>query len=368
MAPTAAGPALGARHRAAASSLGAAWARDGVMSPALDWRGRWDSPEVMGKFSQEGLVKSGSAPSLAEVQAEAVHQENRRLRDEIKSMCDTIKHQSSQLSQLWAETNLMQSRHNSAMGSDSVVHSVAALSRRRLDASASSMGAQSLQRVQSTGSLAESAASGGGRAVARGGAWVEDAYGPRERALEAWANSRFDAARPSPDAASASFAGTPHVGAGGLGLTGALGRYPCESRLPLFTPVVRPAPQLRPYSSGGGGSSSSGSSTAKRSAAPAQDPITAEAAQPGQPSPPESPKDRRRSSGVVSTRRASAITTASDAMSGLAGCTVPASSSSAAPPTPASERQLGASPSAPYATPYGLGALARSLCQWQCRT
>jgi hypothetical protein len=47
---------------------------------------------------------------LREPEAAAVKLENQRLREEIRAMCNTIKSQSSQLSELWAETQRLQAQ------------------------------------------------------------------------------------------------------------------------------------------------------------------------------------------------------------------------------------------------------------------
>eukprot|EP00929_Paragymnodinium_shiwhaense_P035721 TRINITY_DN19255_c0_g1_i4.p1 TRINITY_DN19255_c0_g1~~TRINITY_DN19255_c0_g1_i4.p1 ORF type:complete len:1114 (+),score=287.90 TRINITY_DN19255_c0_g1_i4:136-3477(+) len=52
-----------------------------------------------------GIDRTGSSPQLlAEQPANGVELENQRLREEIRSMCMTIKHQSGALSKLWTET------------------------------------------------------------------------------------------------------------------------------------------------------------------------------------------------------------------------------------------------------------------------
>ncbi|CAE7227139.1 GIP [Symbiodinium sp. CCMP2592] len=102
------------------------------------------------------MSRSGTAPNL--VQAAAVKLENDRLREEIRAMCNTIKYQSSQLSELWTETKLLQARWTSKAqrvpSMSSLVRGVAELSRRQLDPGAMGAGSHSeLSRAQSAGSL-----------------------------------------------------------------------------------------------------------------------------------------------------------------------------------------------------------------------
>lgn len=58
-------------------------------------------------------AKKGSTAVLKELEAAAVKLENQRLREEIRAMCNTIKSQSSQLSELWAETQRLQAQEPS---------------------------------------------------------------------------------------------------------------------------------------------------------------------------------------------------------------------------------------------------------------
>lgn len=102
------------------------------------------------------LSKSGSAPSL--VEAAAVKLENQRLREEIRAMCNTIKSQSSQLSELWAETQRLQARKNgkrcrTTSNVSNLMAGVAELSRMQLDPGNSSGARAGFPRAQSAGSL-----------------------------------------------------------------------------------------------------------------------------------------------------------------------------------------------------------------------
>lgn len=102
------------------------------------------------------LSKSGSAPSL--VEAAAVKLENQRLREEIRAMCNTIKSQSSQLSELWAETQRLQARKNgkrcrTASNVSNLMAGVAELSRMQLDPGNSSGARAGFPRARSAGSL-----------------------------------------------------------------------------------------------------------------------------------------------------------------------------------------------------------------------
>mmetsp|Transcript_35232 Transcript_35232/g.76960 ORF Transcript_35232/g.76960 Transcript_35232/m.76960 type:complete len:1007 (+) Transcript_35232:78-3098(+) len=139
----------------------------------------------LGASRHRALQKSDSEPGLLKVAA--VELDNKRLREEIRAMCDTIKQQSSQLSHLWSETNQLQmdsGSDNPGLRSASLMSGVAELSRLRLTSNTSGV----------AGPCGGQASTGGG---SRGG------------------------------------------------LVGALGRFPSESRLPLFTPTLDPPPKLR---------------------------------------------------------------------------------------------------------------------------
>ena len=62
----------------------------------------------MCQFHTLPTPRKGSTAVLRELEAAAVKLENQRLREEIRAMCNTIKSQSSQLSELWAETQRLQ--------------------------------------------------------------------------------------------------------------------------------------------------------------------------------------------------------------------------------------------------------------------
>lgn len=173
-----------------------------------------------------GMTRCGSAPGL--VEAAAVQLENKRLREEIRVMCDTIKHQSSQLSQLWSETNFMQAGPGG--NGASMLRGVAELSRRRLGVEGASSG-PAMHRVQSTGALSEASPA----SVAR---WRGRAAEGGSLGSGAVAGGLWD---PLPTAPAALWAGS------GLSsdLAGALTRFSAAGRLPLFTPALNPPPQPR---------------------------------------------------------------------------------------------------------------------------
>jgi len=109
------------------------------------------------------LSKSGSAPSL--VEAAAVKLENQRLREEIRAMCTTIKSQSSQLSDLWAETQRLQARKDgkrsrTASNVSNLMAGVAELSRMQLDPGNACGGRSGLSRARSAGSISGADADG----------------------------------------------------------------------------------------------------------------------------------------------------------------------------------------------------------------
>lgn len=207
--------------------------------------------------SSLGLAKCGSAPSFAD--AESVRLENKRLRDEIRSMCDTIKHQSSQLSQLWADTNVYQAHQGSLGGNATLLHNIASLSRRQLDGNSVGSDRRGMQRGQSTGSLADSQLSGGGTVPAAGMAsTLAGSQALRDSVVQAWPleSSRVEASMGSRmDASAGSRLDASRLEAAmdkyGVGLTGSLGHYPSRKRLPLFSPTVGPVPQLRSYANKG---------------------------------------------------------------------------------------------------------------------
>eukprot|EP00929_Paragymnodinium_shiwhaense_P113919 TRINITY_DN82229_c0_g1_i1.p1 TRINITY_DN82229_c0_g1~~TRINITY_DN82229_c0_g1_i1.p1 ORF type:complete len:1239 (+),score=252.62 TRINITY_DN82229_c0_g1_i1:82-3798(+) len=240
------------------------------------------------KPARFGLVRSGSAPhSLRQLAARlpasqredpatsnVVHLENQRLREQIRSMCETIKEQSSTLSQLWADGNLLQPS-GPAQGC-SWPEAQAGLPGRHGLAGASRMERQPHSQREQRSDVDVDVA-----------AWAaSDDFLYSSRLQQRSSSSSSLPARPQksvpapplhqhPQASSAATQTTPRLNVSASdpalsasarasallkaeaqpavaaavaapGLAGTLGRYPSGSRLPLFNPSIRQRPGIRP--------------------------------------------------------------------------------------------------------------------------
>lgn len=220
--------------------------------------------------------------------AAAVQLENQRLRNEIRSMCATIKKQSNQLSHLWAETNLLQLR-NTSTGSSlmrGISGSLLPISQDGASLAGADMGDLQFAPGKGGSSLPEEVPPLWTSYLSQPGPQKTWHTGLDYNTEPGLANSRpfnISAAASAPTMQPASLPNSARAapppyfcsaaavstaaavsaasaalqpGSGGhgfgpssasdsLGLLSMLGRYPSESRLPLFKPAVGPCPTSR---------------------------------------------------------------------------------------------------------------------------